>query len=95
MQWPLARLILSQSPTLPGSADHGRGSELLDVAGGDLGGRVRVALNIALGAVAQPTLQLVGIGAGHLGQVEGEGVAQVVGPQGREPSRGIVSSASW
>ena len=40
--------------------------------------------------MAQPALQLVGVGAGHLGQVEGEGVAQVVGPQGRELPAGVV-----
>ena len=56
-------------------------SELLDVAGGHGLGRVGVALDVALRAVAEPALQLVGIGTGHLGQVEGEGVAQVVGPQ--------------
>ena len=49
-------------------------SEFFDVAGGDGLRWVGVALDIALGAVAQPSLQLVGVGARHLGQVEGESV---------------------
>src|SRR3712207_7373484 len=44
-------------------------------------GWVGVALDVALRAVAQPPFQLVGVGARHLGEVEGEGVAQVVRPQ--------------
>ena len=39
--------------------------------------------------MAQPPLQLVGIGAGDLGQMKGKGMAQIVRPQGRAPSTGI------
>lgn len=40
-------------------------------------GRVGVALDVALGAVAEAAFQLVGVSTGHLSQVEGEGVAGV------------------
>jgi hypothetical protein len=56
-------------------------SELLDLAGGDVLGRVGVALDVPLRALAEPAFQLVGAGTGHLGDVEGEGVAQVVRPE--------------
>ena len=65
-------------------------SEILDVAGGNLLRRVGVALNVALRAAPQSPLQLVGIRPGDLRQVEGEGMAQVVRPQGRAVATGIL-----
>jgi hypothetical protein len=55
------------------------GSELLDVGGGDLFRGVGVALDIALRAVTEPSLQLVGIRTSRLREVEGEGVTQIMG----------------
>src|SRR5215211_1635550 len=60
-------------------------SELFDVAGGHGLGRVGVTLDVPLRAVAETALQLVGVGARHLGQVEGEGMAEVMRAERRDP----------
>src|SRR5712692_10490312 len=39
---------------------------------------IGIALNVALGAVTEPSLQLIGISAGDFGQLEGKGMAQVM-----------------
>ena len=59
------------------------------VIAGDLFRGIGVALDVALRAVAQATLQLVGIGARHLGEVEREGMAEIVGPERRDPPSSV------
>jgi hypothetical protein len=50
---------------------------------------IRVASDIPLTAMPQSPFQLVPIGIGHLGEMKGKGVAQVVGAQWRETTFGI------
>lgn len=49
--------------------------EPLDVTRGDGFRRVGVALDVSLRAVSQPSFELVGVGAGGAGELEGEGMA--------------------
>ena len=58
-----------------------RWSQLLEVAGGDVLGRLGVAVDVALGLVAEATFEFVGVAAGGRGEREGERVAQVVGAE--------------
>ncbi len=67
-----------------GPCNDPRALELLDVGGRDRLGWVRVALDVALRAVAEPPLQLVGIGPGGRREPEGEGVAQIMRAQRRD-----------
>ncbi len=56
-------------------------SHLFDVAGGDVFGRVGVAGDVALRAVAEASFEFVGVGVGGLGELERERVAEVVGSE--------------
>ena len=58
------------------------GSELLHVAGGHVLRRVGVSLDVALGAVPETPLQLVGVLTRLLRQPVGEGMPQIVRSQG-------------
>ncbi len=72
-------------------------SQRLDVACGDLLGRVRVAGDVALGAMSEAALQFVRVGARRLRQGEGERVSEVgiiVGRRGLIRRSGSICSAS-
>jgi hypothetical protein len=74
----------------PSSTDR-PSSELLDVPGGDRFGRIGVPLDIPLRPVSETALQLVGVGSRHARQLEGKGVAQIVGTEWRDAPRGIAA----
>ncbi len=70
---PVGRQI-ERAGGVAGCSSHG-----FDVARGDVFGRVGVAGDVALGSVSETSFELVGVGIGGLGELEREGVSQVVG----------------
>lgn len=70
-------------PILPAQLGENRARihrlELLDVGGSNVLGGIGIALDVALGAMTQPPLQLIGIGASHCRKMERERMPEIVG----------------